>query len=76
MAVLVIDHVSGDNLSRNAAAKPIGGIAKVNRARGVWELRAEQEPEDGRIELVLMDRKRNGRREATLNRAHGTAGAC
>ncbi len=60
-AALVIDHVSGDNLSRDAAAKPIGGIAKVNRARGVWELRAEQEPEDGRIELVLMDRKRNGR---------------
>ena len=61
VTVLVIDHVSGENLQRDKAAKPIGGIAKVNRARATWEYRAEPEPEDGRIELSLVDRKRNGR---------------
>ncbi|HWW87046.1 MAG TPA: hypothetical protein VNZ26_25795, partial [Vicinamibacterales bacterium] len=31
------------------------------RARNVFELRAEKEPTDDRIELVLRDTKRNGR---------------
>jgi hypothetical protein len=62
VAALLLDHVAGIELGHDApAAKMIGAVAKINRARSVFELRAEKEPTRQRIELTLRDVKRNGR---------------
>lgn len=61
--VILIDHPAAADLDREGASnKPIGGYAKVMRARSMFELRAEREPEQGRIELAIIDTKRNRRR--------------
>lgn len=62
VASLLLDHVAGTDIGQNTPSnKMIGAVAKINRARNVFELRAEKEPTDDRIELVLRDTKRNGR---------------
>ncbi len=62
---LLIDHVAGTDLDREAASvKPIGGTAKLARARSVFEVRAEKDPAEGRIEVVVLDTKRNRRQKA------------
>jgi hypothetical protein len=62
VASLLLDHVAGTDIGQDTPAnKMIGAVAKINRARSVFELRAEKEPTADRIELVLRDTKRNGR---------------
>ncbi|MFI5399214.1 MAG: AAA family ATPase [Candidatus Binatia bacterium] len=62
VAALLLDHVAGTDIGQNTPSnKMIGAVAKINRARYVFELRAEKEPTNDRIELVLRDTKRNGR---------------
>jgi hypothetical protein len=59
---LLLDHVKAEDLERtDGLRKPINGVMKVNRARAMFELRAEKEATRERIEVVLIDAKRNGR---------------
>lgn len=60
VTALLIDHVTGESLSREGAiAKPYGGIYKVNMARSVFEIRREKDPEGDTAELVLIHTKVN-----------------
>ena len=59
---LLLDHVKAEDLDRaDGLRKPINGVMKVNRARAMFELRAEKESTRDRVEVVLIDAKRNGR---------------
>lgn len=62
-ASLLIDHVKGDDLDRDGATpKPYGSVFKVNRAQGgVFELKAQRDPTPERIEVAIIDVKRNRR---------------
>jgi hypothetical protein len=60
VTALLIDHVTGESLSREGAiSKPYGGIYKVNMARSVFEIRREKDPEGDAAELVLIHTKVN-----------------
>ena len=57
---LMIDHTTAsDARSDQADDMPFGGVFKVNWSRQLWRLQREKEPQDGRAELLLVDRKRN-----------------
>ena len=57
--VLLIDHVTGDNVNtQKAVDKPYGSIYKVNLARSVWELKGT--PVEGQdAHMALFHRKVN-----------------
>jgi len=62
VASLLLDHMAGADLQRDGATpKPYGGVFKLNRSRAVFELRAERDPDAGRIEISVVDSKRNRR---------------
>lgn len=61
-AALLIDHVRGDELGAGGQPiqKAIGGVRKRDRSRGLWEVRAETDPDPAdRVEVALRDTKRN-----------------
>ncbi len=71
-AVLVIDHVSGDDMRRGraGASKPYGSVYKWNSARNAFELRERKEPDSKGAHLTLKHRKSNVHsRQADLNLA-------
>ncbi len=60
VTVLMIDHTTGSDARTDQADDlPYGGIFKVNWSRQLWRLQREREPQAGRAELLLVDRKRN-----------------
>lgn len=58
---LLVDHVTGADIGQGIAgvSRPYGSVFKVNAARDVWELRREQEPQDGIAEILLVNTKTN-----------------
>ena len=58
---LLVDHVTGADIGQGVtgASKPYGSVYKINAARDVWELRREQEPQDGVAEILLVNTKTN-----------------
>lgn len=60
-AVLVIDHVSGDDMRRGraGASKPYGSVYKWNSARNAFELRERKDPDHRGAHLSLKHRKSN-----------------
>jgi len=60
VTTLMIDHVTGtDARADHAEDMPYGGVFKVNWSRQVWRLQREKEPQNGRADLLLVNRKVN-----------------
>lgn len=61
---LTIDHVTKEGMkSTDGAGSPYGSVVKYNRARSIFELRAQQDTDSDRLELALVHQKYNlGRR--------------
>jgi len=56
--VLLLDHLSSDDIKSGSAAKPYGSVFKVNSARNVWEHRPWN-PQAGVTGFTLVHRKTN-----------------
>jgi hypothetical protein len=54
--VLLLDHVSGEDLRQSGAAKPYGSVYKINAARNVWEMKRLDQAGDV---VTLRHRKTN-----------------
>jgi len=64
VTTLLLDHVKGDDIhTEKTGSKPYGSVYKLNGARSAFELRAESEPRDGVIQLLLRNEKENFRQK-------------